>query len=360
MEQAIIGELLGLLMQSAQKRCYKLIYVTKDEKLTTKFCLSDEIITCEEKSRLWRLKCIAQFIQILTPDDVKRIFPEILLCVRSTIGKTRRFALQFVEQLADLGQLVSMGVTGLALESTRVSSLILLRYLAPKIDDSAMKVKLLQTVLLLSDQEFQAKEVNNCILKYIKSSLHGIPQSDLLSLLPGLMERVIRYTEAFKSKSRIIVTLLLGLVGYDALDRVFPEKHKALLHYITKTSKKKKKPRTKHHFDREKDDEEKKSKVYTKREAMPSENHFLHPSEIPRAAKKRVIEAEEEFRMNFDNRMVISEPTAAPAFAAKRERDGPTTDAPTKKRKTTTESGVVVTQAGTDYKAKKAQGDKQK
>jgi len=72
------------------------------------------------------------------------------------------------------------------------------------------------------------------------------------------MERVIRYTEAFKSKSRIIVTLLLGLVGYDALDRVFPEKHKALLHYITKTSKKKKKPRTKHHFDREKDDEEKK------------------------------------------------------------------------------------------------------
>jgi len=93
---------------------------------------------------------------------------------------------------------------------------------------------------------------------------------------------------------------------------------------------------------------------------MPTENHFLHPSEIPRAAKKRVIEAEEEFRMNFDNRMVISEPTAAPAFAAKRERDGPTTDAPTKKRKTTTESGVVVTQAGTDYKAKKAQGDKQK
>ena len=69
------------------------------------------------------------------------------------------------------------------------------------------------------------------------------------------MERVIRYTEAFKSKSRIIVSLLLGLVGYDALDRVFPEQHKALLNYITKTSKKKKKPRTKHRFE-EKDDEE--------------------------------------------------------------------------------------------------------
>lgn len=112
----------------------------------------------------------------------------------------------------------------------------------------------------------------------------------------------MRYTEAFKSKARIIISLLLGLVGYDALDRVFPEQHKALLSYITKESKKKKKPRTRQRrFEKDDDDEGGKQKVSTRREAMPSENHFLHPSEIPRAAKKRVLEAEAEFRMNLDN-----------------------------------------------------------
>lgn len=168
----------------------------------------------------------------------------------------------------------------------------------------------------------------------------------------------MRYTEAFKSKARIIITLLLLLVGYDALDKVFPEQHKALLQYITKESKKKKKPRTHRKRNERHDDDERVQKVSTKRDAMPSENHFLHPSEIPRAAKKRVLEAEEEFRMNLDNQMVISEPASTSLKPGKREREEPSTDGPTKKKKTA-DSGVVITQSGSDYRAKKAQGDRQ-
>lgn len=91
---------------------------------------------------------------------------------------------------------------------------------------------------------------------------------------------------------------------------------------------------------------------------MPNEYHFLHPSEIPRAAKKRVLEAEEEFKFNLDNQMVISEPATSAVTPGKRDRESATTEGPSKKKKTG-DSGVVITQSGSDYKAKKAQGDRQ-
>lgn len=329
-----------------QKKAYRILksLAPIDTPLVESLLLTGEIKICSETARKDRLKVYHELFTGYPSEKqlllLNKYLMEILHCMKSQSHKTRELCKSYTLELAiDLYSnslfmnLWNCILGGLAsnIDSTKSTTIDMLKLLTKNFSfgsehqmytseleqDNGLFSIATVIVLLLKDP---SKEVARSALKYIKAVIPLLSESSAYSLAPKIFDPIFANKEEIEGSMRnyvkFILEKLIRKCSYEKLEKIFPEEHKKLLHYIYRESKKvkgKKKESAKVEDEGEMEvdlDAEyvrRKQKNAEKQQPLPREYHFMNPLDLPATQKvKKSQEKAQEFALQ-DDKFVINE-----------------------------------------------------
>ncbi|OMP11677.1 Armadillo-like helical [Corchorus capsularis] len=214
-----------------------------------------------------RLDCLYHLIAHVSKDAsehrrheiLSSFLTEIILALKEANKKTRNRAYEVLVQIGhefgdednsghreDLFNMVARGLAGETphMISAAVKGLARLAYEFSDLVSSAYKL-LPSTFLLLQRKNREIIKANLGLLKVLvaKSKAEGL-QAHLASLVEGLLKWQDDTKTHFKAKVKLLLEMLVGKCGIDAVKAVMPEEHMKLLTNIRKIKERKERKQT--------------------------------------------------------------------------------------------------------------------
>jgi ribosomal RNA-processing protein 12 len=180
---------------------------------------------------------------------------EIVLSIKESNKKTRAAAFHLLIEVAGtmddndpengivtISHLVLGGLVGSTSQMVSASVTALARILyefTPKV--IPMIHDLLSTVLILLHSK--SREVISSVLGFLKIVIMRLDSGALIQYVPEILEGVLVWAEdsknKFRLKVRVILERLAKKVGFETLQRYFPDSHRPLLSHVRKDMKRK-------------------------------------------------------------------------------------------------------------------------
>jgi ribosomal RNA-processing protein 12 len=184
-------------------------------------------------------------------NEIHKVIPEILLCLKDSNGKTRDGAYQLILSLASRGNIVEflkVVVAALGAKTSHMRSAVVMALSRIVFEQGwendefhALLPGLLKTVLVLIDEG--SREVTKSVVGFIRISVAAIAPAQLEPLLPDLVGSLLKSQHAktrFRAKIKIILKKLVKTYGYDTLMPFVPESEKRLLTHMRKLGEREK------------------------------------------------------------------------------------------------------------------------
>lgn len=370
--------------------------------------MCESLLTCSAPAKKLRLKCLNSVVSAMRETNqvdmelLPSLVGEIILCTKESNAKARNAAFELLisvchlldasgpEGLTMMFQMVLGGLAGKTphMRSAAVVSLSRLIFefgkTSPQV--SNMMPDLLSTIMLLLHEK--AREVIKSVIGFIKLAIAIIPQEQLKTFLPDMLQGLLLWIgeskNRFRAKIRIILIKLCRKYGYDEIMQLVPEKDRKLITHIKKEKERTDRQKAanindKTSFDRAMDDDDddeddemdQDETHHNIREGSEEIMDFLDQSAIRNLVTKRTGEAMEEddteFDVSKDGRIIIPDDNETTTEMTDKEADEETLREDLMKemqkmgmktagkRKRDDNGG-----AGKEYKAKKAGGDVKK
>jgi len=383
-----------------QKKAYDVMRLVckADYKLVENIVMSNSITKCHEVARKARLRVFDELTnhwnyQELT-EKLNTLIIEIMHSLRSNSKKTREvskgFILKIGEFMSTQGQfliLLNTVLSGLAslIDTTKSATIdilsCLLRHFIKNQDQSGQNIfdsydsqqtylcELCTTIsYLLADP---SKEVNRAVLKFFKDIISLLSIEKAISILDkvlgGIFSNMVE-KNTLKVKVRYVIEKLLKKIGYEELEKRFPEKHKKLLHYIARDLRKKHKKENKAKKDKEQEKDEEmidvdnpiREEKQAPQPALPREYHFMNELDIPAMPKiKQKAQTNKSKDVQIVGGKFVINEDPEKRQRSDSENDEQADEVLYKKRKVN-DDGIVVNSTGDEYKSSSAKGDMNK
>lgn len=228
--------------------------------------LCDSLVTCSIPAKKMRLRCLrfiftsmveeeegaGQVVEV-RPSFVPSLVGEIILCTKEANGKAREAAFEVLIAMAkymqhhdaenglmNFFQMVLGGLAGQTPHMRSASVLAMSRLIFEFGRKHAhvcdMMPEYLRTILLLLHEK--AREVVKAVIGFVKLGIAIIPLETLETMLPDLLEGLLKWVgqskNRFRAKTKIILMKLCRKYGYEKIHALVPEEDQKLITYLKK------------------------------------------------------------------------------------------------------------------------------